>query len=333
MFLYKIIFAFLSISLVNGRPQFITFDNGKIGVNFAGYHAEAGLGGLLTGNAAHGGLSASAGTPFGQKAGAGLGGTVGGNYGRTAGGLYAGASDGFGQGASAALGGKVDEYGPAGGSGAEAHAQGVSKKTVKLGQGNVVKEIHSVQYPSGGVSSGTVSSSGGISSGSVIDTRFHDEETVVPVVKKKVIHKEKTVVRPHKVRKEVVYEQEEEVPVRAPEFDYKNFLDFGFFSNLGAQYGGNHYPGDQQVIVEKTYVAPIHHTQKEVVLNRRIDTSAGAGASAGSGGVVTHSTSYNTGGSFFNDIFNIPISTLQAVNSFLNNRGGVVTKTKTVAYA
>lgn len=114
--------------------------------------------------------------------------------------MYAGASDGFGQGASAALGGKVDEYGPAGGSGAEAHAQGVSKKTVKLGQGNVVKEIHSVQYPSGGVSSGTVNA-GGISSGSVIDTRFADEENVVPVVRKKVVHKEKTIVRPHKVRK------------------------------------------------------------------------------------------------------------------------------------
>jgi hypothetical protein len=40
--------------------------DGKIGVNFGGYHAEAGLGGLLTGNAAHGGLSASAGTPFGK---------------------------------------------------------------------------------------------------------------------------------------------------------------------------------------------------------------------------------------------------------------------------
>lgn len=36
-------------------------------MNFAGYHAEAGLGGLLTGNAAHGGLSASAGTPFGNQ--------------------------------------------------------------------------------------------------------------------------------------------------------------------------------------------------------------------------------------------------------------------------
>lgn len=109
--------------------------------------------------------------------------------------MYAGASDGYGQGASAALGGKVDEYGPAGGSGAEAHAQGVSKKTVKLGQGNVVKEIHSVQYPSGG-----------ISSGSAIDTRFADEENVAPVVRKKVVHKEKTIVRPHKVKKVITFD-------------------------------------------------------------------------------------------------------------------------------
>lgn len=59
--------------------QFLTFENGKFGVNFGGYHAEAGLGGLLTGNAAHGGLSASAGTPYGQQAGAGLGGGVDGH--------------------------------------------------------------------------------------------------------------------------------------------------------------------------------------------------------------------------------------------------------------
>ncbi|XP_063709532.1 uncharacterized protein LOC134838025 isoform X1 [Culicoides brevitarsis] len=319
MFLYKIFALALLFVNVNSMPQFITFDNGKIGVNFAGYHAEAGLGGLLTGNAAHGGLSASAGTPFGQKAGAGLGGTVAGNNGRTAGGLYAGATDGFGQGASAALGGKVDEFGPAGGSGAEAHAQGVSKKTVKLGQGNAVKEIHSVQYPSGGVSSGTVNAQ----ADSVIDTRFADE-VATPVVKKKVVHKEKTYVRPHK---EVVHEE--------PEFDYKNFLDFGFFSNLGAQFGGNHYPGDQQVIVEKTYAAPIHHTQKEVKLHHRNNFAAGAvGAQAGpAAGGVTYTKTVNTGGSFFDDIFNIPISTLRAVNGFLNNnRAGVVTKTKTVAY-
>lgn len=60
--------------------QFLTFENGKIGVNFGGYHAEAGLGGILTGNAAHGGLSASAGTPYGQVAGAGLGGSLDGKF-------------------------------------------------------------------------------------------------------------------------------------------------------------------------------------------------------------------------------------------------------------
>ncbi|EFA01684.2 hypothetical protein TcasGA2_TC007258 [Tribolium castaneum] len=54
----------------------LSFDNGNVGVNFLGYHASAGLGGLLTGNAADGGLHAEAGTPFGQQAGAGLGGTV-----------------------------------------------------------------------------------------------------------------------------------------------------------------------------------------------------------------------------------------------------------------
>lgn len=60
--------------------QFLTFEDGKIGVNFGGYHAEAGLGGLLTGNAAHGGLSASAGTPYGQAAAAGLGGSLDGKH-------------------------------------------------------------------------------------------------------------------------------------------------------------------------------------------------------------------------------------------------------------
>ena len=64
----------------SGLLQFLTFKDGKIGVNFGGYHASAGLGGLLTGNAAHGGLSASAGTPYGQLAGAGLGGSLDGKY-------------------------------------------------------------------------------------------------------------------------------------------------------------------------------------------------------------------------------------------------------------
>uniref|UniRef100_A0A182ISA1 Uncharacterized protein n=1 Tax=Anopheles atroparvus TaxID=41427 RepID=A0A182ISA1_ANOAO len=116
-------------------PQFLTFRDGKFGVNFGGYHAEAGLGGLLTGNSAHGGLSASAGTPHGQQAGAGIGGLLGGNE-RTAGGAYAGATAGHGVGASAAIGGGLDGAGGAGGVGAESHAGGLSKKVVKLGQTN-----------------------------------------------------------------------------------------------------------------------------------------------------------------------------------------------------
>jgi len=48
-------------------------------VNFGGYHAEAGLGGLLRGTG--GGLHASAGTPWGAHAGAGLGGQLGDNLG------------------------------------------------------------------------------------------------------------------------------------------------------------------------------------------------------------------------------------------------------------
>ncbi|XP_012537422.1 uncharacterized protein LOC105837311 [Monomorium pharaonis] len=103
------------ISLVNGMPQkddteksgalpFLQFTDGGIRVNFGGYHAEAGLGGLLRGTG--GGLYAKAGTPWGAHAGAGLGGQVGDTLG---GGLYARA--GLGRGgpdAAAGLGGRLD---------------------------------------------------------------------------------------------------------------------------------------------------------------------------------------------------------------------------------
>nr|ARD71209.1 acetyltransferase [Spodoptera exigua] len=88
-------------------PQFITFSEGKLGVNFGGYHAGVGLGGLAggKGNTA-GGLYAEAGTPFGPAAKAGLGGAVDGSSG-TAGGLYAGATAGGNVNAAAGLGGAV----------------------------------------------------------------------------------------------------------------------------------------------------------------------------------------------------------------------------------
>jgi len=72
----NLILVICTIQLVYGAPQMITFKDGKVGVNFAGYSASAGLGGLLTGDASHGFLSASAGTPNGQHASAGLGGDL-----------------------------------------------------------------------------------------------------------------------------------------------------------------------------------------------------------------------------------------------------------------
>nr|XP_041633086.1 serine/threonine-protein kinase phg2 isoform X2 [Drosophila kikkawai] len=121
--------------------QLITLRDGKVGVNFAGYHADAGLGGLLTGNSAHGGLSASAGTPWGARAAAGLGGNL---DGRTSGVGYAAAQANPSVGASALLGGSVGENGYIG---AEAHSPG---KAV------ISSKQHSVQpgYPNDPVNPG-----------------------------------------------------------------------------------------------------------------------------------------------------------------------------------
>ncbi|KAK0172690.1 hypothetical protein PV328_005979 [Microctonus aethiopoides] len=89
---------------------FLEFKNGGVRVNFAGYHAEAGLGGLFGDSRTSGGLYAGAGTPFGAHASAGLGGNVDGeNGGNTRGGLHARA--GLGNGgpeAAAGLGGNID---------------------------------------------------------------------------------------------------------------------------------------------------------------------------------------------------------------------------------
>lgn len=139
--------------------QGITFQDGRLGVNFGGYNAGVGFG--------PGGLSASAGTPNGQRAEAGLGGTINGIYlkkwhsrifkilnwfnmrtfaplGNTAGGLYAGATAGQGIGASASLGGDVNN---GFGSGqAQASAGGVSKSVVKTVSTNVETEVDSTQY-------------------------------------------------------------------------------------------------------------------------------------------------------------------------------------------
>ncbi|XP_065077241.1 merozoite surface protein 2 isoform X3 [Ochlerotatus camptorhynchus] len=244
-------------------PQWLTFKDGKFGVNFGGYHAEAGLGGILTGNTAHGGLSASAGTPHGQQAGAGLGGLLGGND-RTAGGGYAGATAGNGVGASAAFGGGLENAGGAGGLGAEAHAPGVSKKVVKIGQTNgaaphseIVLEHEVPPAPQ------------------AIRTRFNDEFD--SKLKTKTVLKE-------------VHTDLQAPPVHQP----------------------SSYNTHTKTVYKKKFISHPHKAH----LSTRFDSNGHSGGSTYTAVGATQNTN------FWNDIFNIPISTLTAVNQFLNNKSG-----------
>ncbi|XP_014601646.1 PREDICTED: uncharacterized protein LOC106785562 [Polistes canadensis] len=96
----------------SGGLPFLQFTNDGVRVNFAGYHAEAGLGGLLGNSKTGGGLHASAGTPFGPQASAGLGGLLSGDNANTGGGLFAQAGLGNNRpSARAGLGGILDGSG------------------------------------------------------------------------------------------------------------------------------------------------------------------------------------------------------------------------------
>lgn len=262
MFRYSAIVFMLALLPV-AYNQFITFKDGKIGVNFLGYHAEAGLGGLLTGNAAHGGLSASAGTPLGQRAAAGLGGSID-EAGRPRGGGFAAASAGAGVGASAALGGSVDEFGGSGGLGSEAHAGGYSAKKVELGQ-----------YPQG--------------------------PRIPPNVKSVEIG-----------------------PVNSrSSFDYQD-----------AQPQAPANPQYPKKAYRKKYNVANRVRAQTMETNDENNQNVATGATT-----VTKTVNFQPNPNFFNDIFNIPISALNAVNQFLNNgfNGGAaagggglsVTKTRT----
>nr|XP_050850046.1 uncharacterized protein LOC127063835 isoform X2 [Vespula vulgaris] len=95
-----------------GGLPFLQFTRDGVRVNFAGYHAETGLGGFLGDSQTGGGLHASAGTPFGPQASAGLGGLLNGNNANTGGGLFAQAGLGHNRPAArAGLGGILDGSG------------------------------------------------------------------------------------------------------------------------------------------------------------------------------------------------------------------------------
>ncbi|XP_055317655.1 uncharacterized protein LOC129576483 isoform X4 [Sitodiplosis mosellana] len=223
--LFKLITLCAVVQLVVSQDAPITYKDGKIGVNFGGYHAEAGLGGLLTGNAAHGGLTASAGTPFGQSAHAGLGGNTGPN---ARGGLFAGATAGSGVGASASLAGDVNNGGSFGVGQAEAYVPGARKEVIKtVSSGNPA----GVYLPAEQAGSGTNvdSSSSAVSSSSAsIDADDNDltdnkmpqtqtvqQQTVTQVVQPaNVVNVQKIKVRPRPAQT-VVQQRVEEVQTTA----------------------------------------------------------------------------------------------------------------------
>ncbi|KAG6447725.1 hypothetical protein O3G_MSEX005151 [Manduca sexta] len=327
----------LLISQCYSAPQFITFKEGKLGVNFGGYHAGVGLGGLLGGGVG-GGLFAEAGTPHGQSARAGLGGNVDEN-GRTAGNLFAGATAGRSVGAAAGLGGKV-VAGETGGVGFGVAEGGIHQASAGLaGETNV--------HGSAGITySGTKSLA--VPSTIVKET----EVSVVPVenVKHKEIHKEYNVDAFNEI-----------TPVAAA----------GVEANVGASVNLNAnaqptavvkevYVEPQPVVVEKhivhTHTKPHHvhnaayiggfigagidaapqpvsvHKSVGTAIQKRIDVgvesegsiAAAAAADAHGGGQVLHTkeVTVSRNPNFFQDIFNIPISALKSVSTFLTNTAG-----------
>ncbi|CAH1720463.1 unnamed protein product [Chironomus riparius] len=269
MFRYSAL-VFLLAVLPVAYNQFITFKDGKIGVNFFGFQAEAGLGGLLTGDAAHGGLSASANTPFGQRAAAGLGGTVD-DQGRPRGGGFAAATAGAGLGASAALGGSLDEQGGRGGVGSEAHGAGYQAKKVEI-------------------------------------TQFPQQLTIPQNVK---------AIEFGPINPRISAEQDQSERRR-----------------LKAKYAQLQRDDQNKVKTISREIIRDDNSSKDennVVRDRISMRRRKSSTAINSGAATTSRVNFQPNPNFFNDIFNIPISALNAVNQFLNNglSGASVTKTKT----
>ncbi|XP_026733617.1 uncharacterized protein LOC113497966 isoform X2 [Trichoplusia ni] len=317
-----IIFAVLVVQAYSA-PQFITFTDGKLGVNFAGYHAGVGIGGQGGSGKAGGGLFAEAGTPFGQGARAGLGGAV--DSESSIGGLFAGATAGGGVKSEASLGGAVSSGKAVGGGHASAQA-GPHSSTAFL--------------------EGDSGSSGGADFSFVAHKSIGS--AIKPVEVEQKVHK--------KVHSEVKIDAFNEIaPVANAGVDAH--ADAGFNVNANANAHAHAQPA---VIVKEVNVAPTeviirkhkphrHHVHKTVYLGgyvgaggeagapvvktqpieKRIDVGVQSGANVNvehEAPKVTYNkevvVTHNRPSTFFQDIFNIPISTLKAVSGFLTNTAG-----------
>ncbi|XP_073955768.1 uncharacterized protein isoform X2 [Choristoneura fumiferana] len=311
-------FLLLTIATqVFAAPQLISLKDGNVGVNFGGYHAAAGLGGLLSGaGGAGGGLFAEAGTPHGQAARAGLGGATSGGGG-SAGGLYAGATAGGNVGAAAGLAGGVDAERSAG-VGYAASSAGNHHASAGLGGEAGVAGSSGFTYSS--------SKSFGVSGGAVeavkpvhkkVHTEFNfdgaNEVNAVPLTNTNVHHQTEVIVetktKPAVVVKEPVV-IEKHIHHKRPHHYRNKFHVHGYIGGAGD-------------------LPPPPAIEKRVDVG--VESSANAGAYANAGAVAnggasqvtyTKQVNFQRNPQFFADIFNIPISTLKAVGSFLGNAAG-----------
>ncbi|XP_046476338.1 glycine, alanine and asparagine-rich protein isoform X1 [Neodiprion pinetum] len=343
-----------------GLGQFLTFKDGNVGVNFGGYHAEAGLGGLLGGGRTSGGLHASAGTPSGANAQAGLGGLLDGN-GYTGGGLHASAGLGGSTKAAANIGGELSGQGIAqGGYFAGATAGGSAAAVEKQSYGVVQQPViveHEVKVPQSvpdvqveNTFDAHVSQSvPNIASKSTETQVFQSVPTVTKTVQTETVVPDKSDL--------VQYEHVQKIKTRVTPKKLKTRVSTFVKSRVR--------PSIQSgVFVEKAiYPATSWNIEKSIQTQTNAgqqvpysnaasaDVSASAGLNVGAygsgfggaygggwgggygganfGGAGFEDASYGSryyvksqpNSQLFDDIFNIPISTLTAVNQLLRNKG------------
>nr|XP_021197024.2 uncharacterized protein LOC110381140 isoform X1 [Helicoverpa armigera] len=368
-------------------PQFITFSEGKLGVNFGGYHAGVGLGGLAGGNGrTGGGLYAEAGTPNGPAARAGLGGAVDGNSG-TFGGLFAGATAGGNVNAAAGLGGAVSGGKSVGGGYSTANAGGHGSSSVLGGETDVsgasgfsvsahksvgvpltvvketevsvvpveeVKSVHKKVYGEAKFESAneiTPVANAGVEATAHVNVNADVKPVIVKEVSKWKgphyrTHKipqvyfpdimraffripQRSYVQPMWLRPQTYYAHQVHVEPTPTEVitirkhkPHRHHLHKTVFIGGYAGAGGEVAAPETKVketVVYKT-VQPI---QKRIDIEAHGDAGASVHGEHGHGQDVSYRkevvVSAQKPSTFFQDIFNIPISTLKAVSGFLTN--------------
>ncbi|KAL4713177.1 hypothetical protein ACJJTC_018822 [Scirpophaga incertulas] len=318
------------VSQVYTAPQFISFDEGKLGVNFGGYHAAVGLGGLLgqTGGAG-GGLFAEAGTPHGQAAKAGLGGNVGSN-GAAAGGLYAGATAGGNVKASTGLAGGVTAEKSAGTGFAAAQA---GNKYASAGLGGESSGAGASGFTfSGaktfGLTTGNVGSASTLNAkpAQTVHKKVHKEFNVdadkeynfVPLEQKEVAVKNEV---PQVIVKEVYVQSPPQVIEKHIVHKHtKPRHHFRKTAYIGGYIGDNGPVQPQPAIEKRIDVGVKAAANAEASANAAVAADAGTAGSVGQ--TYTKQVTFQRNPNFFADIFNIPISTLKAVGNLLGNTAG-----------